>query len=122
MKHLLTILSGLLVALLFARCADDDNLSGGIDGLPERGIVIRLSTGELDTRTQLTSTGDYHHVEEVWAVLYKWNGNESADPNDPNNHGNYYFESATRLNLEDGSPWNPYDERNNRHILVFVIF
>ena len=110
MKHLLTILSGLLVALLFARCADDDNLSGGIDGLPERGIVIRLSTGELDTRTQLTSTGDYHHVEEVWAVLYKWNGNESADPTtDPNNHGNYYFESATRLNLEDGSPWNPYD-------------
>lgn len=114
MKHLLTILSGLLVALLFARCADDDNLSGGIDGLPERGIVIRLSTGELDTRTQLTSTGDYHHVEEVWAVLYKWNGNESADPTtDPNNHGNYYFESATRLNLEDGSPWNPYDERND---------
>lgn len=114
MKHLLTILTGLLVALLFARCADDDNLSGGIDGLPERGIVIRLSTGELDTRTQLTSTGDYHHVEEVWAVLYKWNGNESADPTtDPNNHGNYYFESATRLNLEDGSPWNPYDERND---------
>ena len=114
MKHLLTILSGLLVALLFARCADDDSLSGGIDGLPERGIVIRLSTGELDTRTQLTSTGDYHHVEEVWAVLYKWNGNESADPTtDPNNHGNYYFESATRLNLEDGSPWNPYDERND---------
>ena len=110
MKHLLTILTGLLVALLFARCADDDNLSGGIDGLPERGIVIRLSTGELDTRTQLTSTGDYHHVEEVWAVLYKWNGNESADPTtDPNNHGNYYFESATRLNLEDGSPWNPYE-------------
>ena len=109
MKHLLTILSGLLVALLFARCADDDNLSGGIDGLPERGIVIRLSTGELDTRTQLTSTGDYHHVEEVWAVLYKWNGNESTDPNDPNNHGNYEFKSATLLKLENGKPWNPYD-------------
>ena len=109
MKHLLTILSGLLVALLFARCADDDNLSGGIDGLPERGIVIRLSTGELDTRTQLTSTGDYHHVEEVWAVLYKWNGNESTDPNDPNNHGNYEFKSATLLELENGTPWNPYD-------------
>lgn len=110
MKHLLTILSGLLVALLFARCADDDNLSGGIDGLPERGIVIRLSTGELDTRTQLTSTGDYHHVEEVWAVLYKWNGKESTDPTtDPNNHGNYEFKSATRLNLEDGTPWNPYE-------------
>lgn len=110
MKHLLTILSGLLVALLFARCADDDDLSGGIDGLPERGIVIRLSTGELDTRTQLTSTGDYHHVEEVWAVLYKWNGKESTDPTtDPNNHGNYEFKSATRLNLEDGTPWNPYE-------------
>lgn len=109
MKHLLTILSGLLVALLFARCADDDDLSGGIDGLPERGIVIRLSTGELDTRTQLTSTGDYHHVEEVWAVLYKWNGNESTDPNDPNNHGNYEFKSATLLKLENGKPWNPYD-------------
>ena len=109
MKHLLTILTGLLVALLFARCADDDNLSGGIDGLPERGIVIRLSTGELDTRTQLTSTGDYHHVKEVWAVLYKWNGNESTDPNDPNNHGNYEFKSATLLKLENGKPWNPYD-------------
>lgn len=109
MKHLLTILSGLLVALLFARCADDDDLSGGIDGLPERGIVIRLSTGELDTRTQLTSTGDYHHVKEVWAVLYKWNGNESTDPNDPNNHGNYEFKSATLLKLENGKPWNPYD-------------
>ena len=79
MKHLLTILSGLLVALLFARCADDDNLSGGIDGLPERGIVIRLSTGELDTRTQLTSTGDYHHVEEVWAVLYKLKDGADAE-------------------------------------------
>lgn len=101
MKHLLTILSGLLVALLFARCADDDNLSGGIDGLPERGIVIRLSTGELDTRTQLTSTGDYHHVEEVWAVLYKWNG--TGEASDPNNLGNYDFVSATNL------MWDPYD-------------
>ena len=101
MKHLLTILSGLLVALLFARCADDDDLSGGIDGLPERGIVIRLSTGELDTRTQLTSTGDYHHVEEVWAVLYKWNG--TRDASDPDNLENYDFVSATNLK------WDPYD-------------
>ena len=107
MKHLLTILSGLLVALLFARCADDDNLSGGIDGLPERGIVIRLSTGELDTRTQLTSTGDYHHVEEVWAVLYKLE--EGTDANDLNNYklkGN-----PTKLgSMEDGQfvAWNPY--------------
>ena len=101
MKHLLTILSGLLVALLFARCADDDDLSGGIDGLPERGIVIRLSTGELDTRTQLTSTGDYHHVEEVWAVLYKWNGTREAS--DPDNLENYDFVSATNLK------WDPYD-------------
>lgn len=106
MKHLLTILSGLLVALLFARCADDDNLSGGIDGLPERGIVIRLSTGELDTRTQLTSTGDYHHVEEVWAVLYKLEGTDANDLNNYKLKGN-----PTKLgSMEDGQfvAWNPY--------------
>ena len=107
MKHLLTILSGLLVALLFARCADDDNLSGGIDGLPERGIVIRLSTGELDTRTQLTSTGDYHHVEEVWAVLYKLEGTDANDLNNYKLKGN-----PTKLgSMEDGQfvAWNPYE-------------
>lgn len=107
MKHLLTILSGLLVALLFARCADDDNLSGGIDGLPERGIVIRLSTGELDTRTQLTSTGDYHHVEEVWAVLYKLEEETNAD--DLNNYK--LTGTPTKLgSMEDGQfvAWNPY--------------
>ena len=106
MKHLLTILSGLLVALLFARCADDDNLSGGIDGLPERGIVIRLSTGELDTRTELTSTGDYHHVEEVWAVLYKLEGTDANDLNNYKLKGN-----PTKLgSMEDGQfvAWNPY--------------
>ena len=107
MKHLLTILSGLLVALLFARCADDDNLSGGIDGLPERGIVIRLSTGELDTRTELTSTGDYHHVEEVWAVLYKLEEGTNAD-----NLNNYKLTGTpTKLgSMEDGQfvAWNPY--------------
>jgi len=101
MKHLLTILSGLLVALLFARCADDDNLSGGIDGLPERGIVIRLSTGELDTRTQLTSTGDYHHVEEVWAVLYKLKDGADAETATEAD-----FEYKTHEKLE----WNPMTE------------
>ena len=113
MKHLLTILSGLLVALLFARCADDDNLSGGIDGLPERGIVIRLSTGELDTRTQLTSTGDYHHVEEVWAVLYKLEEGTNAD--DLNNYK--LTGTPTKLgSMEDGDfvVWNPYEAKDKR--------
>ena len=114
MKHLLTILSGLLVALLFARCADDDNLSGGIDGLPERGIVIRLSTGELDTRTQLTSTGDYHHVEEVWAVLYKLEGTDANDLN------NYKLKGTpTKLgSMEDGQfvAWNPYGAKGEKPV------
>ena len=113
MKHLLTILTGLLVALLFARCADDDNLSGGIDGLPERGIVIRLSTGELDTRTQLTSTGDYHHVEEVWAVLYKLEEGTNAD--DLNNYK--LTGTPTKLgSMEDGDfvVWNPYEAKDKR--------
>ena len=115
MKHLLTILSGLLVALLFARCADDDNLSGGIDGLPERGIVIRLSTGELDTRTQLTSTGDYHHVEEVWAVLYKLK--DGADANDLNNY-EYVTQDLLGDPNEDGTTtaWNPYEAKDERPV------
>lgn len=100
MKPLFSFLSYLMLLALLASCSDDE-LDGSSDGLPEKGLVVRLSTGGgLETKTQLTSTGAYHHVQEVWAVLYKWNGDEPA-ADAPNDYEDYEFISAQRLE------WNP---------------
>ena len=99
MKALFSFLSCLIMLALFTRCADDE-LDGPSDGLPDKGLVVRLSTGGgLETKTPLNSTGAYHHVKEVWAVLYKWN--EKTSTTDPTNNENYEFITAEKLD------WNP---------------
>lgn len=100
MKALFSFLSCLIMLALFTRCADDE-LDGPSDGLPDKGLVVRLSTGGgLETKTPLNSTGAYHHVQEVWAVLYKLN----ASATDPTNNENYDFVTAENLD------WNPLDD------------
>ena len=95
MKPLIRILSLWLAALCFGACTDDDLIDGTPTPEPETGIVIRLSAGDLEqTRTELTSQANLHHVEKVYALLYKghgdtatfyacdeleWNPKESAD-------------------------------------------
>ena len=97
MKALFSFLSCLIMLALFTRCADDE-LDGPSDGLPDKGLVVRLSTGGgLETKTTLNSTGAYHHVQEVWAVLYKLD----ASATDPTNNENYDFVTAEKLD------WNP---------------
>ena len=97
MKALFSFLSCLIMLALFTRCADDE-LDGPSDGLPDKGLVVRLSTGGgLETKTPLNSTGAYHHVKEVWAVLYKLD----ASATDPTDNGNYEFITAEKLD------WNP---------------
>ena len=104
MKALFSFLSCLIMLALFTRCADDE-LDGPSDGLPDKGLVVRLSTGGgLETKTPLNSTGAYHHVKEVWAVLYKWN--EKTSTTDPTNNENYEFITAEKL------PWDPYGAKD----------
>lgn len=103
MKALFSFLSCLIMLALFTRCADDE-LDGPSDGLPDKGLVVRLSTGGgLETKTPLNSTGAYHHVEEVWAVLYKLD----ASATDPTDNENYDFVTAEKLD------WNPYGAKDN---------
>lgn len=97
MKALFSLLSSLMLLALCASCSDDE-LEGLSGGLPEKGLVIRLSTGGgLETKTTLNSTGAYHHVQEVWAVLYKL----KASATDPTDNENYDFVTAENLD------WNP---------------
>ncbi len=86
MKQFLSYMIVALAALWMAGCSDD-SLSPADQ--PERGIVIRLSTGDLETRTDLTSQANLQHVTEVYAVLYEGTGDEAA------------FKSVEKLD------WNP---------------
>lgn len=54
MKHV-SILILIFLACLFAGCADEPIDSP--EGLPEKGIVVRLTTGQLDTKTHLYKPG-----------------------------------------------------------------
>lgn len=75
MKQFLSYMIVALAALWMAGCSDD-SLSPADQ--PERGIVIRLSTGDLETRTDLTSQANLQHVTEVYAVLYKGTGDAAT--------------------------------------------
>ena len=78
MKPLIRILSLWLTALCFGACTDDDLIDGTPTPEPETGIVIRLSAGDLEqTRTDLTSQANLHHVQSVYAILYKENAEKS---------------------------------------------
>ena len=63
-----SILILILLASLSAACSDDEG--GNPGGLPDKGIVVELSTGQLDTKAHLYSQASLHHVQRVYAVLY----------------------------------------------------
>ena len=93
MKQFLAYMIMTLAALWTVGCSDD-SLSDDPTDQPERGIVIRLSTGDLETRTDLTSQANLQHVTEVYAVLYEETGDEAA------------FVSVEKLD------WNPSEDGN----------
>ena len=66
MKHV-SLLILIFLASLFVGCADESIDS--LDGLPEKGIVVKLTTGQLDTKTHLYSQASLHHVTRVYAIL-----------------------------------------------------
>ena len=77
MKQFLSYMIVALAALWMAGCSDD-SLSPADQ--PERGIVIRLSTGDLETRTDLTSQANLQHVRKVYALLYDGTGDLVGSP------------------------------------------
>lgn len=99
MKQFLAYMIMTLAALWTVGCSDD-SLSDDPTDQPERGIVIRLSTGDLETRTDLTSQANLQHVTEVYAVLYNGKGDAAT------------FVSVEKLLKEDGSAWNPSEDGN----------
>ena len=76
MKQFLAYMIMTLAALWTAGCSDE--LGDQPADQPERGIVIRLSTGDLETRTNLTSQANLQHVTEVYAVLYEGTGDNAT--------------------------------------------
>lgn len=93
MKAFLSILFTSLVACFFLAGCSDDPFEGTGD-LPERGIIIQLSTGNLETKTDLTSSANLHNVREVYACLFRGTGDDAV------------FESCEKLH------WNPREENN----------
>lgn len=79
MKQFLAYMIMTLAALWMAGCSDD-SLSDDPTDQPERGIVIRLSTGDLETRTDLTSQANLQHVRKVYALLYDGTGDLVGRP------------------------------------------
>ena len=95
MKHLTYILSCIMMAILATACSDDD--FDGDASKPREGILLTLSNGSLDnkqTKTELTSSANLHHITEVYACLYLMD--------DTGNDGTLVLEPE-KLN------WNPMD-------------
>ena len=96
MKHV-SILILILLASLSAACSDDED--GNLGGLPDKGIVIELSTGQLDTKAHLYSQASLHHVNRIYAVLYHC-------PED----GGDTTVVASQLLMKGSAPWNPSED------------
>ena len=99
MKHV-SILILILLASLSAACSDDED--GNLGGLPDKGIVIELSTGQLDTKAHLYSQASLHHVNRIYAVLYHC-------PED----GGDTTVVASQLLMKGSAPWNPSEDEHN---------
>lgn len=78
MKKFLSYMIVALAALWMAGCSDE--LGDQPADQPDRGIVIRLSTGDLETRTDLTSQANLQHVRKVYALLYDGTGDLVGSP------------------------------------------
>lgn len=69
MKYIYYILS-ILFTLSFGSCKDD---IPGSDNPNIGGITLTLTSGNMETRTNLTSTAATQNVESVYIALYKVN-------------------------------------------------
>lgn len=101
MKHV-SILFLIFLTCFWAGCSDE--LIDTPEDLPKKGIVVKLTTGQLDTKTHLYSQASLHHVEKVYAILYYCGEmTETETDIDPDST----TVVTSQLLKKDGTPWNP---------------
>lgn len=102
MKHV-SILFLIFLTCFWAGCSDE--LIDTPEDLPKKGIVVKLTTGQLDTKTHLYSQASLHHVEKVYAILYYCGEmTETETDIDPTKTT---VVTAQLLKKKDGTIWNP---------------
>ena len=74
MKYIYYILS-ILFTLALGSCKDE---IPGSDNPNIGGITLTLTSGNMETRTNLTSTAATQNVETVYIALYKGNGDNAT--------------------------------------------
>lgn len=100
MKYIYYILS-ILFTLSFGSCKDD---IPGSDNPNIGGITLTLTSGNMETRTNLTSTAATQNVETVYIALYKVNEDGVYD--------NATFVAARDFGWSKIETTNPYIKQN----------
>ena len=97
----------LLFSLLgmLAGCSDEPVVSMPDASLPEKGIVLKLTSGQPDTKAHLYSQENLQHVKKVYAILYTC-GDKTTAVVDPNTTT---VVASQLLKKHNGTIWNPSD-------------
>lgn len=99
----------IILTCLFAGCSDD-SIETTPEVLPERGIVVKLTTGQLETKTNLYSQASLHHVNRVYAILYRC---EDPSTTDMDINPAKTKVVTSQLLMKDTIPWNPSEDKSS---------
>lgn len=108
-----------LIILIFLTCLTtgcSDDLTDSPDGLPKKGIVVKLTTGRLETKTNLYSQANLQHVNKVYALLY-YCGETIESGIDPETTKVV----ASQLLMKDNQTWNPSKNNNELATEMFAL-
>lgn len=99
----------IILTCLFAGCSDD-SIETTPEVLPERGIVVKLTTGQLETKTNLYSQASLHHVNRVYAILYRC---EDPSTTDMDINPAKTKVVTSQLLMKGNTPWNPSEDKSS---------
>lgn len=102
----ISLLILIFLTCLFAGCSDD-SIDISQEPVPEKGIVVKLTTGQLETKTDLYSQASLHHVKSVYAILY-YCGDSTTTTIDPKTTKVV----SSQLLKKGDATWNPSADSN----------
>lgn len=102
----ISLLILIFLTCLFAGCSDD-SIDISQEPVPEKGIVVKLTTGKLETKTDLYSQASLHHVKSVYAILY-YCGDSTTTTIDPKTTKVI----SSQLLKKGDATWNPSADSN----------
>ena len=102
----ISLLILIFLTCLFAGCSDD-SIDISQEPVPEKGIVVELTTGQLETKTDLYSQASLHHVKSVYAILY-YCGESTTTTIDPKTTKVV----SSQLLKKENTTWNPSADSN----------